>query len=273
MADTSTESPEWGRYTELLPTDFARILAASPIAFVPWGALEWHGPHLPLGSEGFIAEAVAERVAARNGGIVLPTTWWPVAPIPQRFSIGIRAEILQELWDGLFGELARIGFRMVVLLSGHFGFGHDLVLMDAAEHAMARHHVLVLAIPPLALVDEQMLDHAGHWETALIQALRPRLVALEQLDHVGSGIHESGVIGENPHTATAGQGESALRLATERITLAIRALHERGGEEIVRELYTRRRELYAEYVQQYFRGSWEDAIDDWWRENAHGNAK
>ncbi len=261
-----TETPSWGRYAELRPDELTQILALTPFAYLPWGALEWHGPHLPLGTEGLIAESAAERVVRRTGGVLLPTTWWPIAPMPHAFSIGIRAEIMQELWDGIFGELARVGFHVIVVITGHYGYGHDLVLMDAAEHAMATHDLLVLVIPPLALVDEQMLDHAAHWETALLQALRPRLVALEEFDKVAGTIRESGVLGNNPRSATAGQGEAAFRLATERIVLAVQALTGRAGQEIVRELYVRRRATYAEYVSRYFQGSWEAAVDDWWRE-------
>jgi len=178
-----SDTPTWGRYAELRPDQIAAIVQATPVAYVPWGALEWHGPHLPFGLDGFTAEGVAERVVQRTGGVLLlPTTWWPITALPHRFSLSISSEVIQSLWDGIFAELARAGFRVVVLLSGHYAQGHELVLMDAAEHAIATHDLLVLAVPPLALVDEEMLDHAAHWETALLMALRPRLVALDMLD-------------------------------------------------------------------------------------------
>ncbi len=261
-----TETPVWGRYSELRPQELEDILTSVPIAYVPWGALEWHGPHLPLGTEGYIAESIAERAVMRTGGVLLPTTWWPIAPIPNRFSVGLRSDVIQELWDSLFAELARIGFRVVVLLTGHHGYGHDLVLMDAAEHALATYDLLVLAIPPLALVDEQMLDHAAHWETALMLALRPRLTALEVLDGQLIDVGTTGVLGTDPRSATAPQGEAAIKLAIERIALSVRALQTRGGADILRELYARRRMFSQEYVERYFRGSWEDAIAEWWRE-------
>lgn len=266
MSDSPNQAPAWGRYSELRPHELEQILASTPIAYVPWGALEWHGPHLPLGTEGYIAEAIAERAVLRTGGVILPTTWWPIAPIPNRFSIGLRSEVIQELWDNLFAELARVGFRTVVLLTGHHGYGHDLVLMDAAEYALATHDVLVLAIPPMALVDEQMLDHAAHWETALMLALRPRLAALEVLDGQAITVGGMGVLGADPRSATAPQGEAALRLATERIALSVDALQGLDGADILRELYARRRTFSQAYVDRYFRGSWEDAIEAWWGE-------
>jgi creatinine amidohydrolase len=261
-----TTTPPWGRYAELRPAELEAILRESPVAYLPWGAFEWHGPHLPLGSEGFIAEQVAERAVRRTGGALFPTTWWPIAPIPHRFSIGLRSELLHEVWDELFGELARVGFELVVVPTGHAGFGHDLVMMDAAEHAMQRHPLLVLAIPPMALVDERMLDHAAHWETALIMAVRPRLAAVEELDGLALEVGATGVLGDDPRSATAGQGESALRLAADRLTRSVHALRGEGGRDILRELYHRRRTSQQEYVDRYFRGSWEEAIHAWWRD-------
>ena len=261
-----TDTPAWGRYAELRPDELERIIATTPIAYVPWGALEWHGPHLPFGLEGFTAEGLAERVIRRTGGVLLPTTWWPITALPHRFSLSIQSDVIQALWDGVFAELARAGFRLVVLLSGHYTEGHELVLMDAAEHAMAEHGILVLAVPPLALVDEGMLDHAGHWETALMLALCPRLVDLGALAPAPLQPASSAVLGADPRRATIGQGESALRLATERVAAGVCSLMQRGSIDVLRELYARRRAGYQQYVDRDFRGSWEEAIATWWGE-------
>jgi creatinine amidohydrolase len=256
----------WGRYAELRPHQIDAIVAETPVAYLPWGALEWHGPHLPFGLDGFTAEAVAERVAQRTGGVLLPVTWWPITALPHRFSLSVASEVVQALWDGILAELARAGFRVAVVLSGHYAQGHELVLMDAAEHAMARHGLLVLAVPPLALVDEQMLDHAALWETALLLAIRPRLVDLAALDGAELRASDHAVLGDDPRGATPGQGESALALATERIALSVATLLEQGDPDVLRELYARRRAAYRGYVDRYFQGSWEEAIQSWWRE-------
>jgi creatinine amidohydrolase len=260
------ENAPWGRYAELHPDRLEAIVDAVPVAYVPWGALEWHGPHLPFGLDGFTAEAVAERCVRHTGGVLLPTTWWPITALPHRYSLSIGSDVVQALWDGIFAELARAGFQLVVLLSGHYAQGHELVLMDAAEHAIAEYGLLVLAVPPLALVDEEMLDHAAHWETALLLALRPRLVALHALDAAPLHPSTSAVLGDDPRLATPGQGESALTLATERLVVGVDALLHHGGPDVLRELYARRRATYQQYVDRYFRGSWEEAITDWWGE-------
>lgn len=259
----------WGRYAELHPDQIAAIVAAVPVVYVPWGALEWHGPHLPFGVDGFTAEALAERVARVAGGVLLPTTWWPITALPHRFSLSIPSDVVQALWDAMFAELARAGFRLIVVITGHYAQGHELLLMDAAEMAMERHGVLVLAIPPLALVDEQMLDHAAHWESALMLALRPRLVELAALGDREVTVADA-VLGSDPRGATPSQGESALALATDRLVTVVRALLRNNSQESLRELYARRRARYQPYVDAYFRGSWEEAIETWWREQGQG---
>ena len=263
-----TDTPPWGRYAELHPPELEAIVAAAPVAYVPWGALEWHGPHLPFGLDGFTAEAVAERAARRSGGVLLPTTWWSITALPHRFSLSVHSQVIQALWDGIFAELARVGFRVVVLLSGHYAHGHELVLMDAAEYAITTHGLLVLAVPPLALVDEEMLDHAAHWETALLMAIRPRLVNLEALEPGPLQPATTAVLGEDPRRATPTQGEAAITLAVDRIVGSVAALLAHGGPDVLRELYARRRAAYQRYVERYFRGSWEEAILAWWHERA-----
>jgi hypothetical protein len=111
-----------------------------------------------------------------------------------------------------------------------------------------------------------MLDHAALWETAQLLALRPRLVDLAALDGVELRPAEFAVLGEDPRGATPGQGESALALATERVAASVSALLEHGTPEVLRELYARRRAGYRAYVERYFHGSWEEAIQTWWRE-------
>ena len=66
-------SAEKVRYAELLPCEFRARLAARPIAYLPLGTLEWHGEHLPLGSDGIISEGLMCRCAEQFGGIVMPS--------------------------------------------------------------------------------------------------------------------------------------------------------------------------------------------------------
>jgi len=51
-------------YTLLTPTEFRERLAAAPVAYLPLGTLEWHGPHLPLGADGARMEGILRSALA-----------------------------------------------------------------------------------------------------------------------------------------------------------------------------------------------------------------
>lgn len=261
-----TDTPAWGRYAELRPDDLARIRAATPVAYLPWGCLEWHGPHLPLGLDGLVAEAMAERAARRTGGVLLPVGHWSAASLPHQASLGISSATLRALLGEIFAGLARSGWRVVVLINGHYGPAHDLLAMELAEDAIARHGLLALAVPPLALADEEMLDHGGLWESSALLACRPELVDLEALGGGQLSPAASGVVGRDPRdTASPSLGVSALNLALERIVTAVADLLARGDPAPLHALYERRRERYQSFVARYG-GDPELATAAWWHE-------
>ena len=59
-------------YSELLPHEFRKRLAERPIAYLPLGTLEWHGEHLPLGSDAIQSEGLMIECSRQIGGIVMP---------------------------------------------------------------------------------------------------------------------------------------------------------------------------------------------------------
>ena len=60
------------RYAELRPHQLRERLQQRPVAYLPLGTLEWHGEHLPLGSDAIISEGLMCECARRFGGIVMP---------------------------------------------------------------------------------------------------------------------------------------------------------------------------------------------------------
>lgn len=59
-------SLSWVAYQERLRDD-------NLVVFIPCGALEQHGPHLPLGTDALLSTAVAQTVAEKVNGLVVPT--------------------------------------------------------------------------------------------------------------------------------------------------------------------------------------------------------
>ena len=253
------------RYAELLPDQLTGLWSERPIACCAWGALEWHGPHLPLGLDGLVAERFAERVADRAGGVLLPATWLPITALPHRLSLSIRAEVVTGVWRDLLAELHRAGARLVCLISGHYAQGHEIELYGAAVEAMrAQADLLVLAATPLELLgDDALLDHAGRWETAQLLAARPDLVHLEHFPGM-LGARQVAVLGDDPRAATRGDGEAITVKALDAWAWWIdRLLHERDQRPLF-EWYAQRRAAYDDYARRFYTGSWEEAIHKWW---------
>ena len=65
-------SRPYGNYSDLRPNEIEEILEKSPIAYVPWGALEWHSLHAPIGLDSVKAEGICKALASETGGVVLP---------------------------------------------------------------------------------------------------------------------------------------------------------------------------------------------------------
>ncbi len=265
---TPTRLPAaWGRYSELDSHTLADIRAAAPIAYLPWGALEWHGPHLPFGVDGIIAEAVAERTVQRTGGVLLPTSWWPTAALPTHDTLAVRVATLQLLLNDLFEALATAGWLVLVIINGHYTQGHELVLLHAAERAL-EHGLRVLPLPPMLLIDETMLDHAALWETSLMLALRPDLVHLDVLGTRPLAPDYSGVVGQDPRgTASAAMGRQALNMAVQFIARAVEGiLAETTTTETLTAFYAQRHDFYLPFVERYDQGSLEEATRAWWHD-------
>ncbi|MFP4438235.1 MAG: creatininase family protein [Chloroflexaceae bacterium] len=262
----SVATPRWGKYTELRPDALAAIRAAVPVAYLPWGALEWHGPHLPLGLDGMIAEDVAERIVQCTGGVLLPTTWWPITAMPHAASLAIDSETVRHLWADIFAQLAGADWRVIVVISGHYAPAHELVLMESAMQAMQQHAgLLVLALPPLALVDEEMLDHGALWETSVLLALRANLVDLDALGTGALSPADSGVLGRDPRgLASASLGNTTLDLAVKRMAGAVEQLLHEGSVASLKVLYERRRVRYQTYIDHCKHASPEEAAQIWW---------
>ncbi len=265
------DTPSWGRYSELRPDDLVALRARAPAAYLPWGGLTLHGPHLPLGLDTIIAEAIAERAVRRTGGVLLPAMTWPLALPHSGESLGLSAATLRAMLAESLVALARNGWRVVVVISGYYSPGHELLLIDAAEQALADQRLLVLAVPPLALVDDDMLDHGALWESSVLLALRPDLIKMEAL---GSGPLDqlsSPVLGRDPRgAASASLGNSVLNLALERISGAVERLLATGDPAPLHALYARRRERYQSLTARYG-DNLEALTAAWWQGKRGGS--
>ena len=157
---------------------------------VPIGALEAHGPHLPLGADQLQAEATATTLAERVDGLIAPTVPYGSAPGARRFpgTVSLTMAQLESHVTGVLSELARTGVRRLLVLSGHAERGHMAALREAADETMRSHpgvRVVVLSdydfVYELRGRDSPANDgHAGLLETSRVMAIAPETVGSER---------------------------------------------------------------------------------------------
>jgi creatinine amidohydrolase len=161
------------------------------IAILPVGAIEAHGPHLPLETDVIIAQAMARSGAARLAArgmrvVVLPPLTYTAAGFAQGFAgtLSLRPETVTATVVDIAGNLTRHGFRVLAIANAHLDPGH-LASLDAAMNAIRRDLELAVVFPNLAakpwalrLGDEFKSGacHAGQFETSIVLAERPDLV-------------------------------------------------------------------------------------------------
>lgn len=161
-------------------------MASNPLVILPVGALEAHGPHLPLGADQIQAEATAASVAERVDALIAPTVAYGSAPGARRFpgTVSLSLSELEAHVRGVLSELARSGVRRILVLSGHAERGHMAALREAAdEAARASPGVRVVVLSDYDFVYElrgkespPTDGHAGLLETSRVMALAPKTV-------------------------------------------------------------------------------------------------
>jgi creatinine amidohydrolase len=162
----------------------AQLIAGSGAAVVATGSVEQHGGHLPLGTDAFAAQSIAERVAARLGTVVAPLGPVGVAHyhLPWPGTLSLAPATLAAVLVDVCGGLAAAGARRVLAVNWHEG--NTPALRLGAGEAQRRHGIsLVIAeshvITHTLFPDEMEFTHAGSMETAAVLAFDPSLVQLE----------------------------------------------------------------------------------------------
>jgi creatinine amidohydrolase len=167
--------------------------AAGPrsAAILPVGAMEAHGPHLPLETDVIIAQAMtragAERLARQGWTVVmLPALPFTTARFAETFAgtLSLRPATATAVVVDLAAGLARHGFGVLALANAHLDPAH-LASLDAAVAEIRRDVGLPVAFPNLALkpwaprLSDEFRSgacHAGQFETSIVLAERPELV-------------------------------------------------------------------------------------------------
>ena len=176
------ESRSW--FLERLPwPEVGRTLARDPRLILPVGALVQHGPHLPLGTNTLISEAVAQAVSREMRILRAPTFHYGVRG-PERESFagtaGIQRKTLHRALNELLAEWEDHGFQEFILLSAHRHEAHVEALLMALTSSASTTVVNLFGIEVGDILEgSPFSEHGGELETSLMLHLAPHLVRME----------------------------------------------------------------------------------------------
>lgn len=160
------------------------------IALLPVGAIEQHGPHLPLDTDAFDAEYLAEEVAAACSNpqpLVLPLIPYGVSYHHEDFSgtLSVTNETLSRFVYEIGMSAARNGITKLIIINGHGG--NASTLQFAAQMINRDAHIFTCvdtgetSDADIDKIVETPNDvHAGEIETSTSLALRPQLVEMSK---------------------------------------------------------------------------------------------
>jgi creatinine amidohydrolase len=194
----------------LRPREIENARAACATIFQPLGTIEWHGVHNVVGVDAVKAHALCVRAAQKGGGVVSPPLYGGVGGMnePHTFIMDPENDVFSRLlrpWlEQLCREMARDGFKAIIILTGHYGAAQQIVVRETAVRMSRALGIPVLGTPEywLALDEGYMGDHAAWGETSLMMHLYPDTVDLSRL---GSPPYQ-GVAGRDPKDSSAEDG-------------------------------------------------------------------
>ncbi len=177
-------------WEELTAADFKDAIArAQGTCLLPFGIMEKHGPHLPLGNDLLNVRYVALNAAQQEYAVVFPEYYFGQIfeakhePGTVAYSRGLQLQLLQETTD----EMARNGCKKIIIVNGHGG--NNSLLPFFAQTELDTPHDYVVYVQSIARSapgepahksDRSTDMHAGESETSVSMIARPDLVHLDR---------------------------------------------------------------------------------------------
>ena len=238
------------KWEELTAGDFKEAIAkAQGTCLLPFGILEKHGPHLPLGTDLLNVRYVAEHAAQQEYAVIFPEYYAGQIfeakhePGTIAYSPELQLHLLQETTD----EMARNGCKKVVIVNGHGG-NEDLLPYFAQTQLYKPHDYVVYvqwgheATKKVGAEKNGPDWHAGESETSNVLVTHPNLVHMERAGEESGADQKRVKLPENVYTgiwwyarfpnhysgdgstATKEQGEADVQSWINTVVRAIRAI-------------------------------------------------
>jgi len=184
----------WVDWEHLTAADLAAGVPQTAVALLPVAAVEQHGPHLPLGTDAILTDAVVAAAGAKvsDGTTILrlPTQRVGLSPEHRAFpgTLSVEAETVIAGWTAIGASVARAGVRKMAILNGH---GGQTGLVDVvATRLRVEYGMTVMRATTFRLLGDAV-DlgarearyglHGGLLETSMMLAIAPDLVRRDAL--------------------------------------------------------------------------------------------
>ena len=180
------------KWEELTGPDFEQAIHQSQgTCVLPFGIIEKHGPHLPLGTDLLDVRFAVMNAVKQEYSVVFPEYYFGQIfeakhqPGTVAYSLTTQLTLLQET----VSEMARNGCKKVVIVNGHGGNESLLPLFAQSQLATSRDYVVyvfglpnekVPARPPLKSQSPATDMHAGEVESSNMLIARPDLVHMDR---------------------------------------------------------------------------------------------
>jgi creatinine amidohydrolase len=197
------------------PKELEVAIRKFPVVYVPFGLIEWHGRHLPLGNDALKAHGILVKCAEKFGGVVYPPVYFHAGFDQKRCLTAVLTE--------LFQRLRKTGFKVIVAISGHNVKEQIEMFEKAFEKVVADGTVVGFGGWEITLSrsKDSDTDHAAKWETSNMLFLYPERVELAELGEGEMNLDmkpPSGIGGLDPRVyASAEIGKRNVELAAEAI--------------------------------------------------------
>jgi len=175
-------------FADLTQPEIAAQFRKNPLVLFPCGSVEQHSAHLPAGTDTFAAVRVAELVAERLDGLVLPAPAVGVTPMHMPFEATVTLtpttfiRVVVEICE----SAAQHGARDLLIVNWHEG---NIASLTIAAEELHRRVGLNVAIVQACYVADELygdacngLTHAGEIEALAVLATRPELVHLDRVE-------------------------------------------------------------------------------------------
>jgi creatinine amidohydrolase len=190
-------------WEELTSKDFEKARELSKeTCIIPFGVIEKHGQHLPLGTDMLAVREFAVNVAKIEPVVIFPYYYFgqinEARQVPG--TISITPQTMYTLLEEVCDEISRNGFKKIIILNGHGG--NTQFINYFIQSTLYKRRDYVIYNVPAFVPEEDIPDiiksigsndlgsHAGNLETSMIMAIRPDLVKMDDVET--EGIHPYG---------------------------------------------------------------------------------